>query len=213
MPTEVLIDDVRYVPEEQPDIIAPPPPGPQFNAATFFDAIRRSLFYGSLNQNQVDGFNTLGAYLASYFPAGSPQQVENAAYCLATFQWETASTMQPIAEYGGASARYSPWFGRGYVQLTWEDNYRKQQDKHGHRGEDYKVHDDAERALLAHVSAPISIGGMVDGDFTGKRLRDYINETTIDYWNARRIVNGTDKATEIADMAKKYESAIRSAMV
>lgn len=27
-------------------------------------------------------------------------------------------------EYGGASARYAPYFGRGFIQVTWEANYR-----------------------------------------------------------------------------------------
>lgn len=26
-------------------------------------------------------------------------------------------------EYGGASKRYAPWFGRGLIQVTWEENY------------------------------------------------------------------------------------------
>lgn len=27
-------------------------------------------------------------------------------------------------EYGGASARYAPYYGRGFIQVTWADNYR-----------------------------------------------------------------------------------------
>lgn len=29
-----------------------------------------------------------------------------------------------LAEIGGSSARYAPYYGRGYIQLTWADNYR-----------------------------------------------------------------------------------------
>lgn len=187
-----------------------PPETPTFNAASFFDYVREHLFWGSLSQSQVDGLNSLGAALGVAFPYGTLRHIEQSAYCLATYQWETASTMQPIEEYGGPNTRYAPWYGRGYVQLTWEDNYRKQQEKHYDNGLDYHVHDDFNRALIPEVSADISIYGMIDGDFTGKKLSDYINESKVDYVEARRIVNGTDKQNEIAAMADHYEAAIRA---
>ncbi len=28
-------------------------------------------------------------------------------------------------EYGGSKQRYAPWYGRGLVQVTWEDNYKE----------------------------------------------------------------------------------------
>lgn len=28
-------------------------------------------------------------------------------------------------EYGGKNARYAPWYGRGLIQCTWEENYRR----------------------------------------------------------------------------------------
>ena len=28
-------------------------------------------------------------------------------------------------EYGGSSKRYAPWYGRGLIQVTWEDNYKE----------------------------------------------------------------------------------------
>src|SRR5262245_13651671 len=51
------------------------------------------------------------------------------AYILATAYHETAHTMQPIMELGGQaylqSKPYYPYVGRGYVQLTWLDNYKR----------------------------------------------------------------------------------------
>ena len=47
---------------------------------------------------------------------------------------------------------------------------------------------------------------MVEGWFTGKKLSDYFNEKT-DYINARKIVNGLDKADIIAGYAKVLYSA------
>jgi len=43
---------------------------------------------------------------------------------IATIYTEVRS-FAPIREGGGASASYAPAFGRGYIQLTWSDNYTK----------------------------------------------------------------------------------------
>lgn len=44
---------------------------------------------------------------------------------------ETAHTFMPVREafwlseeWRAANLRYYPWYGRGYIQLTWESNYR-----------------------------------------------------------------------------------------
>jgi hypothetical protein len=54
------------------------------------------------------------------------------AYVLATTQWETAQTFKPVREafwlsedWRRQNLRYFPWYGRGYVQLTWKTNYQK----------------------------------------------------------------------------------------
>ena len=57
---------------------------------------------------------------------------------------------------------------------------------------------------------------MIAGWFTGKRLRDYIwgvpgcenDYAWANYREARRIINGTDKAAEIAAIAADYERAL-----
>jgi len=45
---------------------------------------------------------------------------------------------------------------------------------------------------------------MERGLFTGKKLSDYITETKTDYVGARKIINGTDHAQKIADLANEY---------
>ncbi len=50
--------------------------------------------------------------------------------------------------------------------------------------------------------------GMIDGDFAGKKLGDYFNDRSEDWVHARRIVNGLDRADEIAEYAKKFYAAI-----
>jgi hypothetical protein len=49
---------------------------------------------------------------------------------------------------------------------------------------------------------------MIFGWFTGHNLADYITPTRQDYVNARRIVNGVDKAEHIAKNARAFLSAL-----
>ncbi len=46
------------------------------------------------------------------------------------------------------------------------------------------------------------------GDFTGKALEEYFNASKTDWINARRIINGKDKAELIASYAEKFYTAI-----
>ena len=130
------------------------------------------------------------------------------AYLLATTYWETARTMKPISELGGErylkSKKYYPWYGRGFVQLTWEYNYKK-------AGQKLNVDliGNKDLALDPEIAAKIAIQGMINGWFTGKKLSDYITLSKSDFLNARRIINGTDKAKEIAAIAVKYDNELK----
>jgi hypothetical protein len=61
------------------------------------------------------------------------------------------------------------------------------------------------------IAAEILFTGMEDGWFTGKALDDYFNLLATDYVGARRIVNGTDKASLIAGYARDFEEALKAA--
>jgi putative chitinase len=98
------------------------------------------------------------------------------------------------------------YFGRGYVQLTWQDNYRKMGNE---IGVDLVSNPDA--ALQPNVAARIMVVGMMKGMFTGKKLADYINANQQDYYNARRTVGaimvaGTDTAALIVGHLKRLFS-------
>lgn len=130
-----------------------------------------------------------------------------AAYVLATAFWETARTMKPVREYGGEkylrSKKYYPYVGMGYVQLTWRENYEKAGRK---LGVDFVAN--PKLLLESRYAAPILVIGMKEGWFTGKRLDQYITLSKSDFTGARRIVNGTDKAAEIAKLARDYDAAL-----
>ncbi len=132
-----------------------------------------------------------------------------AAYVLATAYWETARTMKPVREYGGEKylqgKPYYPYVGMGYVQLTWEANYRKASQK---LGVDFVAN--PKLLLEPQYSAEILVLGMKEGWFTGKKLSDYITLQRSDFVNARRIVNGTDKAQEIANLAREYDALLKA---
>jgi hypothetical protein len=178
----------------------------------FYDSIRHHLGGGSLTQQQVDGCGVLLDWFDQEnppIPAQHHLDDRMFAYCLATAWHETAFTMQPVIEYGGEaylkSKPYYPWYGRGYVQLTWAENYHIQDMKLGLGG---KLIENPDLALDPKVAIKVLVWGMADGDFTGKKLAQYFTDELTDFYNARRIVNGTDKANEIAAYAEKFHNAI-----
>lgn len=178
--------------------------------AAFFTAVRVRLFNGVLTQGQVDGIN---AVLAEWGARGhtDPRWL---AYALATTKHETNSTMQPVREayYLGEpepaesyrkTLRYYPFYGRGMVQLTWESNYRRMSALVG-----ADLVTDPDKALEPAISAAILIEGMVHGDFTGRKLSDYFNDTVDDPEGARAIVNGSDRAEQIAALYRGFLDAL-----
>lgn len=173
----------------------------------FFDIIRASLFNGVLSQGQVDGMNYLLDMWEEYH---FDKDIRWLAYALATAFHETAYTMEPIEEYGkGGNAAYAQpagpygncYWGRGYVQLTWLDNYVKAQDVLKSTYDLVVPCVEYPHRMLEHEpSALVLYDGIINGWFTGVGLPDYFNDTTDDPYNARRTVNGTDKA----DVIKGY---------
>lgn len=90
------------------------------------------------------------------------------------------------------------YYGRGFVQLTWYDNYLKMGNWLG-----IDLVNNPDLALNTSIAAKILVYGMYNGSFTGKKLSDYIDPSLPfnDFYNARRIVNGLDRAQLINDYA------------
>lgn len=164
-----------------------------------------------LSQAQVDGINHILDEWDS-----NPLLNDNRwlAYMLATAYHETDGTMCAINEYGKGKGRpygkklkmsrvayKTPnqiYYGRGLVQLTWYENYELM-------GRLLKVDllNNPDMALNPIIAVKIMFEGMTKGsssfgDFTGKCLEIYFNKTANDPVGARRIINGTDKASLIA---------------
>ena len=141
-------------------------------------------------------------------------EYNQAAYVLATAYHETNRTMLPVIEaywlseaWRKANLRYYPFYGRGFVQLTWDYNYKKAGEKLGLGN---ALLDNPKLAQEPKYAAEILVLGSKEGWFTGKKLSDYITKTEKKYVGARRIINGTDKAEKIAKEAEIFEKALRS---
>lgn len=186
----------------------------KINRERFFNSVRKSLFGGKLTADRVSTMDTFFDQWEYYGLA----DIRWLAYMLATTYWETARTMMPIAEYGkGKGRKYGVrhpktgqvYYGRGFVQLTWYANYLKM-------GKLLGIADlvtKPDRALEPAVATEIMFEGMTTGksfagDFTGKHLGNYFNAKTNDPIGARRIINGNDKAKEIAEIYKKFLVAL-----
>lgn len=189
-----------FVKKEEPKVEAPPQ---QAISETPIDLdvfkVKLTNGFSWFRPNQWDGFERISReYFKQKFT-----DLRQLAYILATAFHETAGTMQPITEYGSdaylKAKSYWPFVGRGYVQLTWEGNYKK-----------YGIDKTPEKALDPVFAAFIIVDGMYNGVFTGVGLPKYFNWTVDDPVNARRIVNGTDQATLIAGYHRQILTALLS---
>lgn len=142
------------------------------------------------------------------------------AYVLATAQHESANFNAPEEGWGrkqALSLRYSggeQYYGRGYVHLTHWENYQKL----GERIEvGRELVDRPERAAEPEIAAKVLVLGMKHGDFSpGNALGQYINKDSVDYRQARHIVNGaelnpsmhSDVPDRIADYARGWEAQV-----
>ena len=131
---------------------------------------------------------------------------EQIAYVIATAEHETGRTYKPVVEahwlsedWRKRNLRYYPYHGRGYVQITWDYNYAKFSKL---LGRDFVTNPD--EVLEKNVSLFILVYGMSTGMFSGKRLGTYVNKNDKDFYNARKVVNGRDKAEHIAALAEKW---------
>lgn len=83
----------------------------------------------------------------------------------------------------------SGYYGRGFVQITWEYNYAKFDELLN-----INLLEEPDLALQTDTAAKILTLGMRDGLFTGVKLSQFFNDSRTDWLKARRIVNGNDQA-------------------
>jgi putative chitinase len=196
-----------------------------WNRNIVYNEVGRLLYKGCLTDSQREG---LEVKLRAFVQYGI-RDVRWCAYMLATSFHETGGRLQPIKEWGagmgkpygkkrkqdGTEYRHPDkiYFGRGDVQLTWYENYERM-------GKilNLPLLEHPELALERDISAQILIEGMTRGisgrgDFTGLSLEDFFNARRNDPTQARRIVNGMDRAALIAGYHRKFVEALQYAAV
>ena len=182
-----------------------------YNREYFFHNYRN--YFGKINQSQVDGLE----FLLSKFD-NENFSAEQVAYMLATVKHETAHTFQPIQERGGYNyfkyligklgirnlIEANKFKGRGYIMITGRTNFEKFSLI---MGIDFITNPELVRE--PENAYKIMIYGFVNGTFTGKKITDYINENECDFYNARRCINGLDKAVLISGYADKIYNCLK----
>jgi putative chitinase len=206
------------------------------NRQFFFDHARTALFKGALSKSQVGGLT----YILDVWEEDHPDWDDRwLAYALGTTHLETGATMQPIGEGGGNKyfeLNYGPegrnpprakkmgnthsgdgakYRGRGFVQLTWKNNYQTLGTHLSKAfGKPIDLVANPELALEPDYAAEIMFFGMSAGTFTGRKFSDYFTtdkngKPVKDNWlGARAIINGNDKAQVIANFGKDYYSCL-----
>lgn len=202
------------------------------NMSLLYNSLRGStLFKGTLEQSQVDTINAITTLWGGFSNDASMAQL---AYVLGTIYRECGHNMAPVREGFAMSdavaiadvtamynrgiiqhnyalpdpATHKSYFGRGYVQITWADNYKRI----GHLiGAD--LYNNPDLALDPAIAGKIAVFGMQGGWFTGHKLQEYINSSATDLFNARRVINGTDHASEVAGYANAFLTSIKQAAI
>lgn len=195
-----------------------------FHRTKFFDTYRTR--FGPLTHDLVEAIEFLLGQIEQDNRFEKTEQARRQlAYCLATFKWETQHTMRPIDEFGSAdyfNARYGPqtkvgnrlgntqtgdgalFHGRGFVQLTGRINYVK-----AGKLVNQNLTSQPELAKNSSLAYQIAMQGMKDGWFTGKKLDQFISKDKApEFERARAIINGSDKAQTIADLARRFDEVL-----
>lgn len=204
------------------------------NRSVFYDAVRTSLFGGKLSHSQVDGMENLLGVWDRYFAggAGIANPTDHLSYDLGTAFHETARSMQPITEFGERAYfdKYEPgtklgkllgntepgdgyrFRGEGHVQNTGRRNAARATARLNELfGLGIDLVADPDKRGDPFISAMSLFLGNKEGWWTGRKLGDYLIPGRPDFINARRVVNGTDKAATIAGYAQKFKAAIQAA--
>jgi predicted chitinase len=179
-----------------------------------------------LKQAQVDNLN----FILDKLDASEPiTRLSEYAYVLATLKLETADTFAPVMEaywikpesrriavlrkmYAGRKSIIHPsgklYTGRGYVQLTHIDNYIKMNEYVQEKFPDYDLVENPDLACEPEAAWIILETGMSKGLFTGKKLSNYFTDCKHDFYNARKIINGLDRAGLVQAYAEKYREVL-----
>jgi len=198
----------------------------RINRIKFFTLFRKH--FGNIKQSQVDGLNFL---LDKLDQSDLILRISEYAYVLATIAIECNWTWQPVVEaywikpeWARIAALKTYYYrlrksmypfgklfaGQGFVQLSTYNNYVVFNKLVKKRFPDKDIVENPEQAREPEIAWVILEEGMTsrevtfkDESFTGYVLRDFFNDRKMDFYNARKIINGLSGAGKIAGIAVK----------
>lgn len=176
----------------------------------FYDTFRKH--YGKITQRQVDALNRFNK---SVIREQGMFTLQEWAYIYATVYWETGFTFEGVREsprqteaWRKKKFYYYPYYGRGYVQLTHERNYALFSKIMG-----IDLVGNPDLALEHENAFFILTYGCKHGLYTGRKIGFYMQpDGSFDAINARRVINGTDKAREIASHYEKFRDILQNSL-
>lgn len=150
----------------------------------------------SVTEQDGDTFAVSAAGVVTTRSAGAQHGSNAGAAMTSTYQ-----------EVSGTELRY---YGRGYCQLTWWDNYASMG---AEIGLGLELLFNPERALKPEIAFEIMVHAMVYGNgfANGKRLQMYLTGGVTNYVGACAMVNGTNENFAIARVAEVFEKSLLAA--
>jgi len=211
----------------------------KIDRAKFFEKYRET-FKPILSGEQVSTFDAI----FEYWDNSQYTDLRWLAYAMATAYHETGGRMIPVREgfaksdegsikavrklfetrrittdYSKPHANGKSYFGRGLVQITHGDNYKRLGKALG-MGDD--LYNDPNLTLKEEIAVKLLFAGMVDDLYRpGHKLSVYFNSSKEDWFNAREIING-DRDIEsggqkigqlVADYGRKFYQCCQFAKI
>jgi putative chitinase len=212
--------------------------GVQIDHKKFFDAIRSTRFQKGLTQSQVDGIELiLSAWETTYQDRTTLPQLadilgqtywETAQRMQPIHEFGDASYFRRMYDISGSRPEVArtlgnvnqgdgvKYAGMGFIQCTGRANARRATKRMRElklipADVDFEATPDL--LMRPEYAVHVLFLGMEEGWFTGKKLDDYIDDVPggehDEFVKARAIINGKDRAAQIADIADDFFSALK----
>lgn len=200
-----------------------PPPPTITEQKTLKDYINWDLFSKVITESETKPFGLVFSeqekralsFLIAVYILNEYDNLKLLAYALATVRIECGPKMMPVREGFAATdeqarkyvkeqnrpysieANGHVYYGRGYVQLTWENNYQAA-----------GIADNPDKALDPEWAANLLFEGLLDGRWnaTGNGLMFYLDRGYI--VEARKTVNILDQAEYVANLYLDFYQAL-----
>jgi putative chitinase len=225
-------------PPAPPAAPTPATAAPLADPAKFFNAVRGTL-WPKLTANQVSGCNAILLASAGVLPLawaayGLATAYHETAYTMQPIhergsgdgsdpdawddyleRYDTGEMAKRLGNTPAADGDGVRYAGAGLVQLTGAANYKRATTELRAMAIITASEDlfaEPALALRPDIASAVLVYGMKGGWFSGKGFNDYLPATASrsQFGNARRIINGTDKADQIAGYALSFQAALQA---